>query len=48
MSLLRHRAIEVNAESTFSALSPADARDWFVRLTSCFSDEELNEPASHA
>src|SRR5262245_26944853 len=48
MSLLRQRAIEVSVESTFSARSPAEARDWFVRLTSFFSDDEPYEPASQA
>src|SRR6188474_407179 len=48
MSLLRQRAIDVSVESTLSARSPAEARDLLVRLTSCFSDDELYEPASHA
>jgi hypothetical protein len=48
MSLLRQRAIDVSVASTFSAFSPADARERFVRLTSSFSDDELNAPASQA
>src|SRR5690349_20627290 len=42
MSLLRHRAMDVIAESTLSALSPGAARAWFVSLTSCDSEPELN------
>ena len=42
MSLLRDRAMAVSFASTLSAFRPAAARDWFVRATSCFSDEELN------
>src|SRR3954447_19855824 len=41
MSLLSHRAIDDRVESTFSARSPAEARAWFVRLTSCCSEPEL-------
>src|SRR5438876_12092754 len=48
MSLLRHRAIAVSLESTFRARRLADARAWFVRLTSLASDVELNEFTSHA
>ena len=42
MSLLRDRAIEARVESTCRARRPAEARAWFVRLTSCRSDVELN------
>src|SRR5689334_9300180 len=48
MSLLRQRAIEVSVESTLRERRPADARAWFVRLTSCDSEAELKLLASHA
>src|SRR6476660_9791108 len=48
MSLLRDRAIAVNVESTRRDRRPADARAWFVRLTSCRSDDELNVLADQA
>src|SRR3954447_14199896 len=41
MSLLPQRAIDVRVASIFSERRPADARAWFVRLTSCRSDVEL-------
>src|SRR6266545_4010140 len=48
MSLLRQRAIEVSAESTFSDRRPAFALDWFVRAMSCCSEAELNVPELQA
>src|SRR5689334_11405676 len=48
MSLLRQRAIAVSFESTLSALSPAAARAWFVRLTSWASEPELKALTSQA
>src|SRR6476469_2375322 len=48
MSLLRERAIDVSVESTLRERRPAEARAWFVRLTSCDSDAELNALMSQA
>src|SRR5688500_5454322 len=48
MSLERPRAIAASVPSTLSARRPADARDWFVRAASCFSDDELNSFEPHA
>src|SRR5436190_17534752 len=48
MSLLRQRAIETSVESTLSAFSPAEARAWFVSVTSCDSDDELKLLMSQA
>src|SRR5215212_3707964 len=48
MSLLRQRAMAVSFESTFRALNPADARAWFVRLTSLDSEAELKLLTSQA
>src|SRR3954454_14937343 len=48
MSLLRDRAIEVSFASSFSVRRPAAARAWFVRLTSCDSEAELNSLALQA
>ncbi len=46
MSLLRQRATEVRVESTLRDGRPAFARARLVRLTSCDSDEELNDELS--
>src|SRR4051794_21793756 len=48
MSLLRQRAIDDRAESTFRARSPAEARAWFVRETSWRSAVELKLFVSQA
>src|SRR5438034_4088222 len=42
MSLLRQRAIDVSAESTFSAGRPLLARAWFVSVMSSDSSAGLN------
>src|SRR5262245_15547870 len=48
MSLLRQRAIDVRADETLRALSPAAARLRFVRAMRSFSEPDENALASQA